>query len=82
MAYLKGILVGIAVSFLATVTFLFVSGFVALLIVKSPSGSPNQAISWDLRSALGNSLFLWSFALTVSLFFGIGFWVGFRKLNR
>jgi hypothetical protein len=51
MAYLKGILVGIAACLLATVTFLFVSGFVALLIVKSPSGSPNQAISWDLRSA-------------------------------
>jgi hypothetical protein len=82
MTYLKGILVGLVASFLAAITFPFVFGFGALLFVKSPVGSPNQAISWDLRSALGDPLFLWCFGLSVLFFFGIGFWVGFRKLTR
>jgi len=82
MTYLKGILVGLPASFLAAITFPFVFGFGVLLFVKSPAGSPNQAISWDLRSELGNPLFLWCFGLTVLFFFGIGFWLGFRKLTR
>jgi hypothetical protein len=81
MRYLKGIAVGLAAAFSAAITFPFVFAFVAIAHARRVAG-PDQMISWDLRSALGNPLFFWGFRVTVLFFFGVGFWVGFRKLSR
>jgi hypothetical protein len=83
MIYLKSVLAGLAAMFLATILFPFAFGTIALFFQSQPSaGSTDKAIVWDLRSALGSPLFLWSFALTVVFFFGIGFWWEFRRASR
>jgi hypothetical protein len=81
MWYWKGIAMGLAASFSAAMTFPFVFAFVAISHARRVAG-PDQAISWDSRSALANPLFFWGFVVTALFFFGIGFWVGFRKLSR
>jgi uncharacterized membrane protein YphA (DoxX/SURF4 family) len=80
--YLKGFIAGIATSILGA--FLVTVAFVAWTIHNASArniGGPDNATSWDLRSA-ATPQFLVAFAVVVLIFFGIGFWIVFRSLKR
>ena len=79
MTYLKSFLAGLGASFAAVILFPFV---VATLTSTHRQPGKDVAISWDLRSALASPVFLWGYALTVVIFFGIGFWLALRELSR
>jgi hypothetical protein len=77
MIYLKSLLAGLAASFAALILSPIAYAFAMTL--SSPRGI---AVSWDLRSALASPGLLWCYALTVATFFGIGFWLAFRRISH
>ena len=57
--------------------------YIVWIIHNAPArtvGGVDNAISWDLRSAT-TPQFLVTFAVTVLIFFGIGFWIVYRSLK-
>lgn len=76
MKYLRGLLIGTAISILAG--FFLIVGYVFWLIHTAPPTAGNdQAVSWDLRSVATPHLLV-TFLIAVLVFFILGFWAGYR----
>jgi hypothetical protein len=76
MTFLKSFLAGLAASFVAVIVFPIAYGF-AMILFSPRSPGRDVAVSWDLRSALASQGLLWCYVLTVTISFGIGFWLVF-----
>jgi hypothetical protein len=82
MIYVKSFLAGIAAVVLVvpTVTISVVIALVAFY--RPPHGSAGNAVSWDSRSLIGTWPFTWTFWITITFIFALGFVWEFRRASR
>jgi hypothetical protein len=79
MIYLKSALAGLGALVLALMLLLFFGPILVSFFDKSPPGINDPAMSWDLRSLISNSRFMWIFGVYVFFAFGIGFYWRLRR---